>query len=254
MILRRVIDHFKKQEWTAIALDFLIVVIGVFVGMQVTNWNEARVARKNERAFVVMVRDTMATNADDIRSYIDLLDSDLKYGSRAADALEKKEPCADDCWPRIIDLFLASQWIDTRGDRTAFNEIQRTGLPRDAGLKAVIIRYYGLQDQLASISAQLPEYRALARSIIPARAQLYYWSNCFRAEGQRQYHDEKCASPLSKEEERSVYESLQADPQLGRALNYWLSTVSIIKVGLATQLKETDVALAAIDRHLETLQ
>jgi hypothetical protein len=40
MILRRVIAHFKKQEWTAIALDFLIVVAGVFVGLQVSNWNE----------------------------------------------------------------------------------------------------------------------------------------------------------------------------------------------------------------------
>ena len=33
MILRRVIAHFRKQEWTAIALDFIIVVLGVFVGM-----------------------------------------------------------------------------------------------------------------------------------------------------------------------------------------------------------------------------
>ena len=42
MILRRVIAHFRKQEWTAIALDFLIVVVGVFVGIQVSNWNAAR--------------------------------------------------------------------------------------------------------------------------------------------------------------------------------------------------------------------
>jgi len=42
MILRRVIAHFRKQEWTAIFLDFLIVVVGVFVGLQVNNWNAAR--------------------------------------------------------------------------------------------------------------------------------------------------------------------------------------------------------------------
>ena len=42
MILRRVIGHLRKQEWTAIAIDFFIVVIGVFVGLQVSNWNEAR--------------------------------------------------------------------------------------------------------------------------------------------------------------------------------------------------------------------
>ena len=51
MILRRVIEHFKKQEWTAIALDFLIVVAGVFVGMQVTNWNEARHDASRQRVY-----------------------------------------------------------------------------------------------------------------------------------------------------------------------------------------------------------
>ena len=48
MILRRVIAHFRKQEWTAIAIDFVIVVLGVFVGLQVANWNAAR---SNERAY-----------------------------------------------------------------------------------------------------------------------------------------------------------------------------------------------------------
>ena len=38
MILRRVIGHFQKQEWTAIFLDFLIVVLGVVIGVQVNSW------------------------------------------------------------------------------------------------------------------------------------------------------------------------------------------------------------------------
>lgn len=42
MILSRVIAHVKAQNWTAVALDFVIVVAGVFVGLQVNNWNEAR--------------------------------------------------------------------------------------------------------------------------------------------------------------------------------------------------------------------
>ena len=45
MILRRVIAHFQKQEWTAIALAFVIVVLGVFVGIQVSNWNGLRANR-----------------------------------------------------------------------------------------------------------------------------------------------------------------------------------------------------------------
>jgi hypothetical protein len=49
MILRRVIGHLRQQEWTAIAIDFVIVVVGVFIGIQVSNWNESRVLRERER-------------------------------------------------------------------------------------------------------------------------------------------------------------------------------------------------------------
>jgi len=59
MILRRVIKHFRHQEWTAIALDFLIVVIGVFVGLQVNNWNEARLEHRLERQYLERLRDDL---------------------------------------------------------------------------------------------------------------------------------------------------------------------------------------------------
>ncbi len=64
MILRRVIAHFRKQEWTAIALDFLIVVVGVFVGLQVNNWNAARA---DERTY----EDAMLRLAEESRAMID---------------------------------------------------------------------------------------------------------------------------------------------------------------------------------------
>ena len=41
MILRRVAEHVKAQNWFAVAIDFVIVVVGVFIGIQVSNWNEA---------------------------------------------------------------------------------------------------------------------------------------------------------------------------------------------------------------------
>jgi hypothetical protein len=42
MLFRRVRDHVVHQNWTAIAIDFLIVVAGVFVGTQVSSWNSDR--------------------------------------------------------------------------------------------------------------------------------------------------------------------------------------------------------------------
>src|SRR5512147_1965408 len=51
MIPRRVAEHAKAQNWFAVALDFFIVVIGVFIGIEVANWNQARQDRQEERRY-----------------------------------------------------------------------------------------------------------------------------------------------------------------------------------------------------------
>ncbi len=42
MILRRLTENIKTQNWFAVVLDFIIVVVGVFVGLQVSNWNDVK--------------------------------------------------------------------------------------------------------------------------------------------------------------------------------------------------------------------
>ncbi len=49
MILRSLTKHVREQNWGAVFLDFLIVVVGVFIGIQVSNWNEARAEKQTER-------------------------------------------------------------------------------------------------------------------------------------------------------------------------------------------------------------
>jgi hypothetical protein len=56
MILRRLTENLRAQNWTAIAIEFLIVVIGVFFGTQVANWNQGRIEkRETERMLVHLV-------------------------------------------------------------------------------------------------------------------------------------------------------------------------------------------------------
>lgn len=52
MILRRITEHVKPQNWFAVCVDFVIVVIGVFIGIQVSNWNASREDRSNETLYL----------------------------------------------------------------------------------------------------------------------------------------------------------------------------------------------------------
>lgn len=67
MILRRVIQHVKKQEWTAIWIDLVIVIVGVFIGIQVANWNEDRASRNAEARHLEEI-------AEDLRADIAVFD------------------------------------------------------------------------------------------------------------------------------------------------------------------------------------
>ncbi|MGA9334705.1 MAG: hypothetical protein WBV39_10555, partial [Rudaea sp.] len=42
MILRRIASHLKQQHWTGVLIELVIVILGVFIGLQVDNWNQAR--------------------------------------------------------------------------------------------------------------------------------------------------------------------------------------------------------------------
>jgi hypothetical protein len=52
MILRSVMRHVRDQNWFAVGLDFLIVIVGVFIGIQVANWNDARRDREAEELYL----------------------------------------------------------------------------------------------------------------------------------------------------------------------------------------------------------
>lgn len=75
MLLRSITQHVKDQNWFAVALDFLIVVVGILIAFQITNWNEARTERLNEAHYL----ERLDTEFDVIRTR--LIDGKRIFGS-----------------------------------------------------------------------------------------------------------------------------------------------------------------------------
>lgn len=59
MILRRVTEHVRAQNWTAIGIDFFIVVLGVFIGLQVQEWSQLQADRQREIQIVSELLDNL---------------------------------------------------------------------------------------------------------------------------------------------------------------------------------------------------
>ena len=61
MLLRRITKHVKGQNWFAVGLDFFIVVAGILIAFQITNWSERSSERKLESEYMVLLARDIAT-------------------------------------------------------------------------------------------------------------------------------------------------------------------------------------------------
>jgi len=57
MILRRIADAIRKQNWSTVVLEVLIVVSGIFIGLQVDDWNNLRKDRSDEQHYLERLHD-----------------------------------------------------------------------------------------------------------------------------------------------------------------------------------------------------
>lgn len=88
MILRRVIKHVRNQEWTAVFLDFIIVVLGILLAFQITNWSEGR----SDKAEYARALDRLNIETGTNLAALDALDAaserSLKITKHAFDVLQ----------------------------------------------------------------------------------------------------------------------------------------------------------------------
>ena len=151
MILRRVIAHFKKQEWTAIAIDFVIVVMGVFVGMQVNNWNESAQSRAKEALVLEQLRGEFTDTVASLREAESRGAARLEAVRDVLRAIrDAREP--EDRVAFASTLRLASSFASGPGEPTILTEIMSSGALSNlesAALRTALIKYHQRYLELA---------------------------------------------------------------------------------------------------------
>lgn len=81
MLLRSITLHMKQQNWFAVWVDFLIVVVGVFVGLQAQEWSNLRADRNAER-------DAIERLIVEYQQNLEILETDKEQSREALAATE----------------------------------------------------------------------------------------------------------------------------------------------------------------------
>lgn len=88
MLLRRVTQHIKKQDWFAVFLDFLIVVIGIFIGLQVTEWHKSIESQKLTEQYQVRILNDFKGSIEMNNVFIKRLDNKVTMINEVVDLIE----------------------------------------------------------------------------------------------------------------------------------------------------------------------
>lgn len=233
--MRRIANALRRQEWTTILIEFVLVVVGVLFALELDKWKDSLAENAEERRLLLAVLDDVRQDILDLENTKLGLESVSAFGATAISFLDNGD-CADTCWSTLVAFFHASQWMDVKLNKATYEETRRVGLPRDATLKGTLARYYALNEQSVKIFSDLPRYRELVRSIIPAATQNYLWAECFRIEARHQYLIADCEAPASEDDAREILDRLRANSEIGMSLNFWLSTVAVVNNTIDTQI------------------
>ena len=180
MILRRLSQSLKEQNWTAIWIEFILLVAGVFLGIQVANWNQEREANQKSKVFTERLRNDLRGEDWTYQFLITYNREVLANANRAVEALEGKSAISDEAL--LVSAYRATQYRNRNQRGTTYDELVSTGnidLIRDRTLRYTAIRLYNLAvfDNLVQEGIR-SRYREAYRMSLPNQVQRAVSKHC----------------------------------------------------------------------------
>lgn len=151
MMLFRTIEHLRERNWGTAAFEFVLVVVGIFLALQVDNWNEERKDRIDERRFMQRLHDDVL-RAEDLTDRVrerrlTLLDSlnaaaEVLFGRNERAALNDAE-----CRAVGVSSFFSVS-VSPLPSLAELSGTGRLGIIRDTAVRTALVGLQQVQDAL----------------------------------------------------------------------------------------------------------
>ena len=250
MIHRRTAEAFRRQDWFTVFVETMIVVLGVFLGLQVNNWNAARVEGQRSREYLSRIRAELVADMTQLERHRGLWQVGANEGYVAINYAETGARGGATDWGILRAFLHASQSFQFAFVDTTYSELRSAGELRlipDADLRSGLADYYVLvaarRGGLGPYQL-LPEYREMVRGRMRSDVMRYYWQACYQqSAGVTTFID--CPPPEGVTGIAEIIRQLAADRDMMDALRYWADTQR-----MAVELAGVDLgrARSLIDR------
>jgi len=221
MILRRLAFAFRKQDWFTVMVEIIIVVLGVFIGLQVNNWNEARQHQNSEAKYLDRF-------ADEIEMTIAQIRDERAFSQDAVGTIENftaqlfRSSATDEELVSAANDFLTTGalFANFKPNRTTFDDLITTG-------NFDIIGDETIQRSLIGLHARYDDAESTIEGNIAwiqqGEDRIYYQFDAFR-------HDARTQALFDSATQEALAEDIRNNRYLLRrhaAFHYWLKVRTI---------------------------
>lgn len=179
MIIRRIREHLSARDWWAVGIDLVIAILGVFIGIQFSNWNEARGERAQAREDRQRLIADLDSNQADLANRLRYFRAVQGHAQATLATLAKPDASNDQDF--LVHAYQASQVLLADPKRVTYDEILATGrLTRlgDPQLRDAVGNFYVTMASALPFLNNVPEYRDHVRRKMPGAIQIAIRERC----------------------------------------------------------------------------
>ena len=247
MVVRRIFESIQTRNISHLAVELFIVIVGVFIGIQVSNWNDERIERSRAHSYLERIRADLDADIENFRDRLAFWQKVSGYGELGLYYATTGDSRNASQWDLLLAYFQASQLAEFYTSRSTYDELKSggaLGLIDNLEVRDQLARYYTEADN--PVLTERPAYREHIRGLIPIRVQIYIWEQCYSSEDYDQTLLE-CEAPINPEETAALLVTIGKNQQLISELRYWVSTMRVAQIIGNERIKTAQRLRNAVD-------
>jgi hypothetical protein len=154
MILLRLSKSIRKQDWLAVIIEFVIVVLGIFAGLQANEWAQERQDRKQEGAALERLFLEAESAHQLLNGYVQQTLRLNQMRRNAVQFADSDAPVPEDELPFKIGINTLAMFPAVIPISVAYDELKSSG-------QMQLIRSPALREQISAFHTNLAVYNQL---------------------------------------------------------------------------------------------
>ena len=254
MPVMKLAHRLRAHDWFAACIEVLIVIAGILIALQVSNWNQDRQERRVATEYARQLHAELLSDQRNIVSTRKFWQKVSDYQAAASLHAETGALAEGSAWKTVLAYYQASQLRPFELEDTTFTELRYAGELRllgDTGLSKALADYYRQTGagMIGEILRHDPVYRSQVRGLTPYSVQEYIWAKCWRQLAGADQELIDCPSPISEEAAAKLLQVYRGDEELLKNLRFWRTQmhVSVLIVDdVERQGRELDARVQAL--------